>query len=174
MKLDIGCGKNKKPGFTGIDQYPMEGVDIVADLKGPWPIESGTVEEIHSAHVLEHFTGEERVHFVNEMYRIMLPDAKAYIVTPHWSSNRAYGDFTHQWPPVSEMWFYYLSKEWRLLNAPHNDISWNPKGYDCNFECTWGYSLHPSLTVRSTDYQQHASQFWLEARQDMHATLTRR
>lgn len=31
IKLDIACGKNKKPGFIGVDLW--EGADIVADLE---------------------------------------------------------------------------------------------------------------------------------------------
>jgi len=33
IKLDIGCGKNKKEGFIGIDIYDFPGVDIVADVR---------------------------------------------------------------------------------------------------------------------------------------------
>ena len=28
-KLDLGCGSKKKEGFIGVDQYEMEGVDVV-------------------------------------------------------------------------------------------------------------------------------------------------
>ena len=81
---------------------------------------------------------------------------------------RAYGDLTHQWPPVSEFWFYYLNAEWRKVNAPHND------GYTCDFDATWGYSLHPSLNVRNVEYQQFALNAHKEAAQDIVATLTKR
>lgn len=33
LKLDIGCGKNKKEGFYGVDIIDFEGVDLVADLR---------------------------------------------------------------------------------------------------------------------------------------------
>lgn len=33
FKLDIGCGRNKKEGFYGVDIFDFEGVDIVADLR---------------------------------------------------------------------------------------------------------------------------------------------
>lgn len=37
IKLDIGCGKNKRAGFIGVDIYDFEGVDIVADVrKSTW------------------------------------------------------------------------------------------------------------------------------------------
>lgn len=174
MKLDIGCGKRKREGFTGVDQYPMEGVDVVLNVgNDPWPWEDGSVEEIHASHFLEHLTAAQRVHFVNEAFRVMKEGAKATIITPHWASNRAYGDFTHQWPPVAEMWYYYLKREWRAVNAPHTDKEWNPQGYDCNFDATWGYSFLPDLGARHPDHVQFALQNYKEAAQDLHATLTK-
>lgn len=170
LKLDLGCGKNKKTGFLGVDRRKFEGVDIVTELTDPWPWKDSTVEEVHMSHVLEHFTGTERVFIFNELWRVLIPDGKASIITPHWASNRAYGDFTHQWPPVSEMLYYYINKSWRDQNAPDNDAEWNPKGYRCNFEVTWGYGLHQELLPRNQAYQLHAMTFWKEACQDMVAT----
>ena len=167
MKLDLGAGKNKRDGFIGVDCRAFDGVDQVVDLRQPWPWENESVEEVHSSHFVEHLTASERIHFVNELYRVLKKGAKATVIVPHWNSNRAYGDLTHQWPPVSEFWFYYLSKAWREQNAPHNDA------YTCDFQETWGYSMHPDLVVRNQDYQQHALQFWKEAAQDIHATLTK-
>ena len=168
LKFDLGCGTNPREGFAGVDIRPGPSVALVADLRKPWPWKDGSVEEAHCSHFLEHLTGPERIHFVNELYRVLVPGGKCQLITPHWASCRAYGDLTHQWPPVSEFWFYYLSKEWREKNAPHND------GYFCDFEATWGYALHPSLTPRNQEYQLHAITFWKEAAQDMIATLTKR
>ena len=173
-KLDIGCGKNKKEGFTGVDQYAMEGVDVVCDLRKTWDFEDSSIEEVHSSHFVEHLTADERVHFYNELYRVLKPGAKATIIAPHWASNRAYGDPTHQWPPVAEMSFYYLSKDWRATQAPHTDKKWNAKGYDCDFEATWGYSMHPMLGARNQEFQQFALQMYKEAAQDTIATLTKK
>jgi hypothetical protein len=171
MKLDIGCGKNKKEGFTGVDSIAFDGVDIVHDVRTKWPWEDNSVEEVYSSHFVEHLTAQERVHFVNEMHRVMAKDAKATLITPHWASGRAYGDPTHQWPPVSEMWFYYLDPKWREQNAPHTDIKYNPAGFNCHFDCTWGYGMHQMLTVRNAEFQQWAINFYKEAAQDLHATM---
>lgn len=174
MKLDIGCGTRKKDGFTGVDSIAFEGVDVVADLKARWPFEDSSVDEVHASHVIEHFTGVERIHIVNELYRVMKPGAKATIITPHWSSCRAYGDPTHCWPPVSEFWFYYLDKKWRASQAPHTDAEHMAGGYACDFEATWGYGIHREVELRAKDFQDFAVQFYKEAVQDIHATLTRR
>jgi SAM-dependent methyltransferase len=169
LRLDLGCGKAKKEGFTGVDCREFPGVDVVCDLgKAQWPWDDDSVDEIHCSHLVEHLNSAERIHFVNEAHRVMKKGAKALIITPHWCSTRAYGDLTHQWPPVSEFWFFYLQKAWRAVNAPHNDA------YTCDFDATWGYGLNPKLTVRAQEAQQFAIEFYKEACMDTVATLVKR
>lgn len=167
--LDIGCGKNKKQGYIGVDRIKFDGVDVVLDIgKDGWPWEDESVDGVYSSHVVEHLDSNERVHFVNELYRVLKKGCQAQIITPHWASCRAYGDLTHKWPPVSEFWFYYLSKAWREQNAPHNDM------YSCDFEVTWGYVMNPGLTARNAEYQQYGMQWYREAIHDTVATLIKK
>ena len=173
LKLDIGCGPNKKPGFVGCDSIAFPGVDVVTDLTKPWPWPDNSVEEAHASHVLEHFEAKERWHFMNELYRVLKPGAKATIITPDWCSQRAYGDMTHKWPPVSGFFWFYLSKEWRAANAPHNDAAHVEGGLNCNFGAQWGPSVHPEIATRNQEYQQHAITFFKEACQDMICTITK-
>jgi hypothetical protein len=175
MKLDLGCGPNKREGFTGVDRIAFPGVDHVVDIGvDAWPFVDGSVEEAYSSHFVEHLTAVERIHFVNELYRVLQPGASCQIIVPHWASHRAYGDPTHQWPPIGEMWFFYLDKDWRASNAPHTDKANWQYGYDCNFTATWGYALNPALGVRSQEYQQFAVENYKEAVFDIHATLTKK
>lgn len=167
LKIDLGCGKNVREGFIGVDSRKF-GQPIIADLRKAWPWKSGSVDEAHSSHFIEHLTGPERIHFVNELYRVLKPGANCQVIVPHWASCRAYGDLTHQWPPISEFWFYYLDRGWREANAPHNDA------YTCDFLATWGYNMRQDLQVRNAEYQQFALQNHKEAAQDIIATLTAR
>jgi SAM-dependent methyltransferase len=170
VKLDLGCGTNKyaaEPGWTGVDVRPFAGVDIVFDLTRPWPWKDASVDEIRSSHFIEHLGPEERIHFVNEAYRILKPGAKATLIAPHWSSCRAYGDLTHRWPPISEFWGFYLSAAWRATNAPHND------GYTCNFNPSWGYSLREDVAARNVEFQQDAMNNHKDVCQDIHLTLVK-
>lgn len=170
LRLDLGCGPNPREGFEGVDcrQYDGKVRHIVDLTRIPWPWASNSVAEVHASHFIEHLDATERVNFANELYRILVPGGKCSIIVPHWSSCRAYGDMTHKWPPVCEFWFYYLKKEWRDANAPHND-----QLYTCNFDAVWGYALHPDLLVRSQEAQQYAIAWHKEACQDMMATLTK-
>lgn len=175
MKLDFGAGPNPREGFEGVDQYSFDGkVAHVLDItQTPWPWENDSVEEAHASHFIEHLTAEQRVSFCNELFRVLVPGGKCQVIIPHWASCRAYGDPTHQWPPVSEFWFYYLSKQWRAQNAPHTDKSVWDKGFSCDLAATWGYSLREDLLVRNADYQQFAIANYKEVAQDIIATLTK-
>ena len=142
IKIDIGCGKNKQQGFVGIDRHRFDGVDGVTDLTmtmwvfdspslgelqlqelpdGGWILPDSSVSEAHCSHFLEHLHHNqekpERTRFMNELYRILAPGGKCTIITPHWASQPAYGDFTHADKPVCEFFYYYLVKEWRIQNA---------------------------------------------------------
>jgi len=166
MKLDFGCGPNPKEGFEGVDIREFGGkVKHVLDLRGKWPWEDNSVDEAYSSHFIEHLEPQERIHFANELYRVLKSKSTCTIITPHWSSARAYGDLTHKWPPVSEFWLLYLNEEWRKNNAPHNDE------YTCNFSFTHGYTLHPTIAVRNIEFQQFAASFYKEAMQDLIFTL---
>lgn len=179
LKIDLGCGKNKKGAdWVGVDVLNFDGVDMVVDLaKSKWPWKDNSVDEAHASHFVEHLEPAERIHFVNELYRVLkeplydngvLKSGFATVITPHWASQRAYGDLTHKWPPVSEFWFYYLDKDWRAVNAPHN------VDYKCNFAVSWGYSLHPEIGPRNAEYQQNAMKFWKEACSDTLATFLKK
>ena len=175
IKLDIGCGPNKRKDWIGIDQFSFPGVDHVHDVRsGPWPFEDNSVDESQASHFIEHLTNFdekwERVHFFNELWRITVPGGKCTLVFPHWSSNRFYGDPTHK-EPISEMSFYYLDPVWRKANAPHTDAEWNKGGYKCHWACSWGYYLHDGLKPRSDAFQEFAKTYFKEACQDMVVTM---
>ncbi len=170
IKLDLGAGKVRHaPDFTTVDIRAFDGVDVVCDLsKDRWPWEDSSVQEVFCSHFLEHLTAPERIHFFNELHRVLLPGRSAMIITPHWNSCRAYGDMTHQWPPVSEFAYFYLNKAWRDANAPHCDA------YTCDFgPPMMGHNLRPDLNVRNEEYKQFAVANWKEAAQDLVCTISK-
>lgn len=172
LQLDLGCGPRKAEGYQGCDRLALPGVDHVFDIgKARWPFADNSVAKARSSHFLEHLTSIERAHFFNELYRVLEPGALCQIITPHWASNRAYGDPTHQWPPVSEMTYIYLSKQWRLANAIHTDAQYWPQGYACDFAVNLDYALHPVLKDQPEDVKKNALLFNKEAAQDMVAIV---
>src|SRR5271157_5306311 len=57
LKLNLGCGHIPLEGYVNVDRRELPGVDVVADV-GDLPFEEGGVQEISSAHLLEHFPQE--------------------------------------------------------------------------------------------------------------------
>jgi hypothetical protein len=175
LRIDLGCGPNPKEGFVGVDRIKFDKVTHVMEMgREPWPFADQSVSEAHCSHALEHLTPIERCHFFNELARVLTADGKATIIVPHWGSSRAYGDPTHEWPPMGEMFFYYLSRKWRAEQAPHTDKTHWPLGYDCDLEVTWGYALNPAFQPKAVAVQQFAAAHYREAIYDMQATVTKR
>jgi hypothetical protein len=167
LKLDFGCGKNKREDFHGVDSIKFDGVDTVMDLRKKWHWADGVVDEAHASHFLEHLTGPERVHFFNELFRVLRPGASANIIVPSWTHERAYGDPTHQWPPVTGFSFYYLNKKWRDVNAPHC-------GYTCDFDFSGGNGLAAPWDSRPQEVQAFAQTHYINVATDMYVTVTKR
>jgi hypothetical protein len=168
LKLDLGCGAKKKDGFLGVDVRKFAAVDVVADLTQPWPWPNWSVGEVFCSHFVEHLDAAERIHFANELYRVLMPGGRATLITPHWASTRAYGDLTHKWPPVAESWYPHLNRRWRQENAPHGDA------YDCDFDHSFDYGVSDALAARPTAEQHFAILNYKEAAQDLIAKLVRR
>jgi predicted SAM-dependent methyltransferase len=76
MKLNLGCGRNKRDGFVNIDKYATFQPDLVWDIeKTHYPFEAGSVTEIAAAHVLE-YLGQHSDAFlaiIKELYRVLAP-----------------------------------------------------------------------------------------------------
>ena len=142
MKLNLGCGNVRKDGFVNIDRMKTDATDVVADVfeylmtlgNGDDPVNDG-VDEVEMIHFLEHLDGPARVALMNELSRVMKVGGKIHVISPNWSTDMAYGDPTHAWPPMSAWSFYYMDKNWRDVSAPHC-------GYTCNFK--------PVINGRST------------------------
>lgn len=178
LKIDLGCGKNKKEGFKGADIRPFEGVDFVFNIaEQHWPWANDSVDEIHCSHTIEHFTWPQRIHVFNEMGRVLKKGSKATIIWPHWCADRYWGDPTHQ-QPMSPFGLLYLNQEWRKVNAPHNDYASNTEHfwheYTCDFDHTISYSLAPWTNGRNPEFVQFAMSAYKETCQDVMAVLIKR
>ncbi len=93
-KLEIGCGDNKRVGFTGMDIVPLKGIDIVHDMNDvPWPLNDNLFEEIVMDDVLEH--SKNFLGVLKEIYRVGNDGCIIKISVPHFSSDNMYTDPTH-------------------------------------------------------------------------------
>lgn len=143
MRLDIGCGNHKDPGWVGIDIQHLPGVDIVHDLNvHPWPIDSNSVDQAKAWHILEHIpkvsvteTGTRRpfIEFMNEIWRVLKPETIVDIESPYGSSPGFMHDPTHcnrideitfeHFDPTYPRYLTYQPKPWRIMS-----LNWTPDG----------------------------------------------
>ena len=128
LRLNLGCGSNRIEGFVGVDYAPSSTVDVLHDLtRAPWPWADNSVDEIVSSHLVEHipmtdvsYPGYDRpidalCAFMNEVWRILKPNAGIRLQYPHHASDRAWWDPTHRrcLPPMT---WHYFTAAWREAN----------------------------------------------------------
>lgn len=95
MRLNLGACDREFLGFHSVDICPP--ADFVTDLSLPWPWSDSTVEEVRAHDVIEHVA--DRVHFMNELHRVLMPGARATIETPNAARGAGYfQDPTHKSP----------------------------------------------------------------------------
>lgn len=91
LRLDLGCGYAKRPGYVGLDSLVAEralvgdrarnGPDILLELSEErYPFADGTVEEVHSRHFLEHSVLD---HVFDESHRILRPGGRFVAIVPY-------------------------------------------------------------------------------------------
>lgn len=104
LKLNLGACDRAFPGFLSVDIVPP--ADIVADLSEPWPWPDSSVEAVVAHDVIEHIA--DRIHFMNELHRVMQVGAQATIVTPNASRGAGFfQDPTHKSPWVMNSFQYF-------------------------------------------------------------------
>ncbi|MEG4515238.1 tetratricopeptide repeat protein [Microcoleus sp. AT9b-C5] len=124
LKLDLGCGGNKKPGTIGLDYCYVPGVvDHVLNIQTDiLPFPDRSVEYVHSSHTLEHLT--DPIHLFQEVSRVCIDGAKLEFWTPYVWHNSAfiYGhtnyyqedNYMHLCVLFPDFWSVSLGARWYL------------------------------------------------------------
>ena len=92
-RVDLGCGSHKATGYIGVDLAPSPSVDVVADLSRRFPFNASTVDSLRAYDIIEHLP--DRIHTMNEIWRICKPDALVDIRVPSSDGRGAFQDPTH-------------------------------------------------------------------------------
>lgn len=135
-RLNLGAADRRIEGFISVDIAPP--ADQIVDLAGPWPWEDSSVEEVLALDVCEHIhdsaqlrgakTADRyredgsiessghakvewvsgRIHFLNELHRVLKPGARATIETPNAARGVGYfQDPTHVSPFCMSTFKYF-------------------------------------------------------------------
>ncbi len=110
IKIDLGCGESKRAGHIGLDRLDLPGVDVVGNLAEALVIfPDNSVDAVYSKSVLEHVDDLDSV--MDQLIRVMKPEAEAYIFVPHWSNPYYYQDYTHTRFFGLYTFYYFASPE---------------------------------------------------------------
>jgi hypothetical protein len=103
LKLNLGCGASRLPGFLNVDSEAACNPDMVCNLEQAWPWADNSVDTISMVHVLEHLGREPQTYLniIKEMWRVCVDGALVHIVVPHHRHDNFFSDPTHVRPVTS-------------------------------------------------------------------------
>jgi predicted SAM-dependent methyltransferase len=92
VKLHLGCGGMRWQDFVNIDLYPTDGstpdssrsgcvADVFADIRH-LGLPDASVDEMFSAHTIEHFVRWEAIAMLEDWYRMLKPGGRLVLETP--------------------------------------------------------------------------------------------
>lgn len=98
VKIDLGCGDHKMPGYLGVDMRDLPGVDVVQDLEEfPWVLPDGCAMHVMASHLVEHINPAKGgfIKFMDEVWRVLIPNGTFIISAPYAGSPGYWQDPTH-------------------------------------------------------------------------------
>ncbi len=123
MKLNIGCGFNKKSGYINIDKFAECQPDLKMDVEViPWMFKDNAVEEVVFYHSLEHMGADATLFLgiIKELYRVCKPGAIIQINVPHPRHDDFINDPTH---------VRIITPELLKLFSKKQNLLWKEQGY---------------------------------------------
>jgi SAM-dependent methyltransferase len=128
LRLNLGCGHNKLPGYVNVDKSPVCAPDAVVDLEVfPWPFPDGAAEEVVLRHVLEHLGAAPATYLriVQELYRVCAPGARIVVTVPHPRHDDFLSDPTHVraiTPQGLELFSQAKNRQWAAEGRPNTPL----------------------------------------------------
>ncbi len=141
--LQLGCGIRPIEGAINHDLEKHSAfVDVEWDLNNmPWPWRDGEFEKVIALDVMEHLKCEV-YEWLDECWRILVPDGLLVLRLPAWDHENSHCDPTHRmffhpktfsyWDKRTELfksygWFYYRknNKWWNIETVERRDAGAN-------------------------------------------------
>jgi len=107
VRLNLGCGRDIRPGWVNVDTVPLPGVDVATDFDHDpsLPFADGTVGYSEGAHVIEHL--RDPLPFMAELWRVTRPGGTAVFRCPYGATDDADEDPTHVRRMFPGSWGYF-------------------------------------------------------------------
>jgi SAM-dependent methyltransferase len=116
MKINLGCGIEKKAGFINIDIDPRHDPDLLCDCLN-LPYGDDSVDVVRAFDFLEHMPNDKRLDIIEEIYRVLKPGGEFQHFTPSTAGKGAFQDPFHLSFWNINSWFYYCPE----LGGPMNE-----------------------------------------------------
>ena len=81
LRLNLGAGGKRVPGFTGVDAVARPGADIIAKADA-LPFEDKAAEEIMGIHIFEHILPWEAQSYLEEWFRVLKSGGRLVLEMP--------------------------------------------------------------------------------------------
>jgi hypothetical protein len=130
IKLNLGCGYDKRSGWVNVDSFAGCHPDVVCNLESfPWPWDENSVDEVAFVHSLEHLGGQVSVFLgiIQELYRVCQNDASIEIRVPHPRHDSFIGDPTHVraiTPDLLRLFDKEQCKLWAEMEASNSRLAY--------------------------------------------------
>ena len=104
VKLNLGCGEDKKAAYVNIDWQQECKPDVVHDLNSiPYPFPANSFDEILASHVIEHL--DRPFEIMKELHRILRPNGLLHIRVPHHSRGFTHAEHCHGFDVTFPLYF---------------------------------------------------------------------
>lgn len=140
VRLNLGCGRDVRPGWVNVDLHPANPEVIRAELP-ELPFRDGSADEVLLSHVLEHFGFADGLRLTQEIFRVLRPGGVATIEVPdiQWCMAQFLGSpepnlYTD---PTND---YVTSHRWGLFAMS----IWGDQHHEGLYH-KWGYTAHRLL-----------------------------
>ena len=99
--LNLGSGISKQETtpeqeWMNIDNDTRTRPDILRNLMNGIPFNDCTFDMVLSSHFFEHFKGTDLIFLVNEVWRVLKPEGRLYILSPYYKDKTSWIDVTHE------------------------------------------------------------------------------
>jgi predicted SAM-dependent methyltransferase len=176
VKLNLGCGFDKREGWLNVDNFPECAPDRFLDIETtPWDLPTDAFEIVLMKHVLEHVGArfETFAAVMRELHRITAPDGLLEIHVPHVRHDTFWSDPTHV-RAFTPLTFLMMSKrqnrEWMEKRANYTmlafvmDVDFEIESIVQNYDSRWIARVESGELSRE-QLQIEAERSWNVARE---------
>ncbi|MGH9457566.1 MAG: class I SAM-dependent methyltransferase [Thermoanaerobaculia bacterium] len=153
LRLHIGSGPVRIPGWTNVDNQKYPGVDKVLDVRKGLPWKRGEAELVFAEHFIEHLSYRDGVRFLKECRRILAPEGILRLSTPNldwvWHTQYHPGQWSADTEAVRDC--FWMNKAFRgwghqfLYNLPSLHLTLRAAGFAEVATTRYGESAHEAL-----------------------------